>query len=157
MEQAPARKPPARPAVQKLLVPTNFSRKSTLALEHALTLSTHLGSQAEVYLFHTYDQRKTDFARLDKINEACLDRMRAHVMEAIELLRARGIDHSIETVHRRLSYGKAWLEILKVAGGISADMIIMGAPSSSAFGKLIERAPCTIVLVKDKDTTFIVD
>ena len=156
MDPKPANKPVA-PAIQKILVPTSFSHRSMLALEHALMMSTHVGGQAEVYLFHTYDQRKTDFARLDKINEACIERMRSQMMEAIELLRTRGIDHSIETVHRRLSYGKAWLEILKVAGGIGADMIIMGAPSSSAFGKLIEQAPCTIVLVKGKDTTFIVD
>lgn len=141
----------------KLLVPTNFGKKSMLALEQALTMSKYMGRTAEVYLFHTYDQKKTDFARLDKINEACVERMRASVMEAIERLKGRGIDHSIETVHRRLSYGKAWLEILKVAGGISADMIIMGAPSSSAFNKLIEQAPCTVVLVKEKDATFIVD
>ena len=157
MDQPTAPRPSKTAAGLKLLVPTSFSRKSVLALEHALTLSTHLAGQAEVYLFHTYDQRKTDFSRLDKINEACVERMRMQVLEAIEILRVRGIDHNIETVHRRLSYGKAWLEILKVAGGISADMIIMGAPSSSAFGKLIEQAPCTLVLVKDKDTTFIVD
>lgn len=148
---------PAGP--MKILVATNFTAKSALALEWALTLSTHQahGRRVEIYLFHSYDQRKTDFRRLDKINEDCVERMRRSVMDAIAAVGGRGVTHSVDTVHRRLSYGKPWLEILKVAGGISADMIIMGCPSSSAFRRLIEQAPCAMMLAKEKDATFIVD
>jgi nucleotide-binding universal stress UspA family protein len=60
-------------------------------------------------------------------------------------------------VHRRLSYGKPAAEILKMAAGIGADMIIMGSPSSSNFRRLIEKSPCSLVLVKDKDPTFVMD
>ena len=141
----------------KILVPTNFSHKSTQALEYALMYTHQLTIPSEVYLFHSYDDKKTDFRRLDQVNEESVERMRLHVLGAIDALRARGVDHQVDTVHRRLSYGKPWGEILKVAGGIAADMIIMGHPTQSGFRRLIEKAPCTLVLVKDKDPTFVME
>jgi len=43
-----------------------------------------------------------------------------------------------------------------MAAGINADMIIMGAPASFGFRRLLAKTPCTTVLVKDKDATFVV-
>ena len=145
------------PKRYKILVPTNFSHKSTQALEFALMYTHQVTGPSEVYLFHSYDDKKSDFRRLDQINEESVDRMRVHVLGAIDALRARGVEHQVDTVHRRLSYGKPWGEILKVAGGIAADMIIMGHPRQSGFRRLIEKAPCTLVLVKDKDPTFVME
>lgn len=60
------------------------------------------------------------------------------------------------SVHRRISHGKAAIEILKVAAGISADMIIMGKPESRNFKELIDKAPCTVVLIREKDPEFVI-
>lgn len=142
----------------KILVPTNFSHRSTQALEYALMYTHQLNVPSEVYLFHAYDANKrADFRQLDQVNEESVERMRVLVLGAIDTLRSRGFEHQVDTVHRRLSYGKPWDEILKVAGGIGADMIIMPHPTQSGFRRVIEKAPCTLVLVKDKDPTFVME
>lgn len=139
----------------KLLVPTNFSHKSEMALQFALTYSHKRSGGAEIFLFHSYDQKNVDYRQLDKINEDVIERMKTAVLESIQVLEGRGEGHGVDTVHRRLSYGKAPAEILKMAAGIGADMIIMGHPSSSNFRRLIEKAPCSLLLVKEKDPTFV--
>jgi nucleotide-binding universal stress UspA family protein len=149
--------PPPASERLKLLVPTNFSAKSEQALRFALHYSHTQGRPAEVFLFHSYDEKNVDYRRLDKINEECVDRMKVAVLHCIEQMGQEGLSHAVEMVHRRLSYGKPAAEILKMAGGIGADMIIMGCPSSSNFRRLIEKTPCSLVLVKDKDPTFVMD
>src|SRR6476620_7659008 len=88
----------------KLLVPTNFSQKSELALRFALVYSHSQRRPAEVFLFHSYDEKNVDYRRLDKINEECVERMKTSVLQCIEQLGQAGINHPVEMVHRRLSY-----------------------------------------------------
>lgn len=141
----------------KLLVPTNFSHKSEMALRFALNYSYRRGGGAEVFLFHSYDQKNVDYRQLDRINADVIERMKTAVLEAIKAMEDVGEGHSVDTVHRRLSYGKAPAEILKMAAGMGADMILMGHPSSSNFRRLIEKSPCTLLLLKDKDPTFVTE
>ena len=138
----------------KIVVPTSFTPKSDMALEFALAYSKNLN--AEVYIFHAHDQKVVDYRRLDRINEEVTERMRQSVIHAIERLHARGVTHSVEQVHRRMSYGKPWNEILKIAAGINADMIVMGYPKMSEFKGLLAKCPCSVVLVKEKDPEFVV-
>ncbi len=137
----------------KILVPINFSRKSEMALDFALLYSQHF--KADVYLFHVFEDKTDDFRRLDRLNEEYMERMKQVVIMAIQRMAARGVTHTVEEVHRRISQGKPSLEILKMAGGISADLLVMGAPESGDFKKLFMKAPCSVVLVKEKDPTFV--
>ena len=134
----------------KLLVPTNFSIKSEQALDFALTYSA--GSNTQVYLFHVFEDARTNFRHLDKLNEEYMDRMKQFALQAINRVAEQGIVHTVEQVHRRLAHGKPPQEILKMADGIRADMVIMGTPESGgAFKKLTSKIPCTLVLVKQHD------
>jgi nucleotide-binding universal stress UspA family protein len=137
----------------KLLVPISFTQKSELALDFALGYSQRI--HADVYLFHVFEDSTSDYRRLDRLNEEYMERMKQVVMMAIERQAAKGISHAVEGVHRRISQGKPWIEILKMAGGISADMIIMGKPNSNQFKKLFAKVPCTLVLVREKDPEFV--
>src|SRR3954470_4217267 len=112
--------PPQRSDRLKLLVPTNFSAKSELALRFALGYSHSQRRPAEVFLFHSYDEKNVDYRRIDQINQECVERMKVAVLQCIEALGQLGINHTVEMVHRRLSYGKPAPEILKMAGGIGA-------------------------------------
>jgi nucleotide-binding universal stress UspA family protein len=138
----------------KLLVPTSFSRKSELALDFALIYSQNFN--ANVYLFHVFEEATKDYRRLDALNQEHMERMRQVVINAIDRMASRGVTHHLDEVHRRVSGGKPWLEILRMAAGVSCDMIIMGAPDTDDFKKLIRQAPCTLVLVREKDTSFVV-
>lgn len=145
-----------QPKVQdklKLLVPISFTQKSELALDFALGYSQK--THADVYLFHVFEDSTNDYRRLDRLNEEYMERMKQVVMMAIERQHAKGVSHAVEDVHRRISQGKPWVEILKMAGGISADMVIMGKPGSGQFKKLFARVPCTLVLVREKDPEFV--
>lgn len=138
---------------RKLLVPINFSEKSELALDFALEYSAK--ANAELYLFHVIEDSTSDYRRLDKLNVEFMERMQHTCLQAIARVQARGVSHAVENVHRRIATGKPWKEILRMAGGVSADMIIMGAPTSSSFKKLVAMAPCTVALVKEKDPEFV--
>ena len=132
----------------KLLVPFNFSEKSEQALDFALTYSR--GVPAEIYIFYVSEGSSKDFRTADRLNEENVERMKQAVMNALTRMQQAGIAPAVEDVHRRLAHGKAASEILKMSEGIGADMIIMGAPSRSAFKKLTTQTPCTLVLVKTK-------
>ncbi len=140
----------------KLLVPINFSSKSDLALDYALTYSQRFS--ADVYLFHAVREatkKSANYGRIDALNEEYLERMRQVVIQAIDRLNALGVTHTVEDVYRRISAGRPWVEILRMAAGINCDMIIMGAPESREFNKLFTMAPCSLVLVKQKDPAFV--
>jgi len=134
----------------KLLVPTNFSRKSEMALDFALAQTQLTAAHVQVYLFHVFEDATKNFRRLDKLNEEYMERMKQTMVNGIERQRQQGVTVSVEDVHQRIAHGKAALEILKMAEGIQPDMIVMGAPTSNAFKKLVTNAPCTLVLVKHK-------
>lgn len=134
----------------KLLVPTNFSRKAEMALDFALAQTQLTSAHVQVYLFYVFEDATKNFRRLDKLNEEYMERMRQTMMNGIERSASRGITVSVEDVHQRIAHGKAAVEILKMADGILPDMIVMGAPTSNAFKKLVTKAPCTLVLVKEK-------
>ncbi|MEE8410744.1 MAG: universal stress protein [Myxococcota bacterium] len=137
----------------KLLVPINFTKKSELAMDFSLKFSGSMN--ADIYLFHVFEDSTSDYRRLDRINEEYMERMKQVVMLAIQRLHAKGVAHTVEDVHRRISHGKPWVEILKMAGGISADMIVMGAPTTNQFKKLFLKVPCSLVIVKEKDPEFV--
>jgi nucleotide-binding universal stress UspA family protein len=139
---------------QKFLVPFNFSRKSEMALDFALRYSAHI--DVDIYLFHVFEGRGVDFRKLDRQNEEYLERMKLTVTTWVEQVAKEGIQAQAHDVHRRVANGKPAMEILKMAAGINADMIIMGAPSSFGFRRLLVKTPCTTVLVKDKDPAFVV-
>ena len=145
----------AAPAAKlKILVPISFSKKSEMALDFALLYSQHF--KADIYLFHVFGDKKADFRRLDRLNEEYLERMKQVVTLAIQRMAAAGVSHTVEEVHRRIAQGKPSPELLKMAAGISADMVIMGAPESTDFAKFLSRVPCSVVLVKEKDPTFVI-
>ena len=134
----------------KYIVAMSFSRKSELALEFALTHSPPQG--AVIYIFHVFEDATKNFRRLDKLNAETMERMRQIMVGTIDRLAGRGITANVEDVERRFANGKVGIELFKMAEGVQPDLLIMGAPSSNAFKKLLTHAPCTLVLVKDKET-----
>lgn len=134
----------------KIVVPTNFSKKSEMALDFALRYSKDFN--AEVYVFHVLETKEKNFRELDRANVELLERMKVTVMQAIQRLQATGVTNTVDEVHRRISNGKPADALLEIASGIRADMIIMGAPSSTQFKNILTRTPCTLVVVKAKDT-----
>ncbi|MEZ4271491.1 MAG: universal stress protein [Myxococcota bacterium] len=135
----------------KILVPVNFSAKSEMALDFALSYSRERKEKMEIYLFHVFEEATKNFRRLDRLNEEYMDRMKNMVIKAIERVYKLGFQHSVDDVHRRMAHGKASVEILKMADAIQADLLVMGAPTASGFNRFISETPCSMVLLKPKD------
>ena len=55
----------------KLLVPVSFTKKSEMALDFALQFSQ--GRQAQLYVFHVFEDATKNFRRLDRLNEELSD------------------------------------------------------------------------------------
>jgi nucleotide-binding universal stress UspA family protein len=138
---------------QKILVPINFSTKSEMALDFALTHSRL--ANVDIYLFHVFEIIPSNYRDLDRLNEEYLEHMKDMVTQSFDRLTMQGLKLSVDDVYRRVSSGKAPKEILRMAAGISADMIVMGSSSRRDFRSLISSAPCTVVLVRDKDPEFV--
>jgi nucleotide-binding universal stress UspA family protein len=137
------------PQKLKLLVPCNFSKKSEMALDFALSYS--IGKNTEIFLFHVFEDSTSNFRKLDALNEEYMERMKQMVINAFNRLSARGVQHTVEQVHRRMAHGKAFNEIITMADAVRADMIVMGAPTQSQFKKLATKVPCSLVLLRNKD------
>lgn len=146
------------PTHLKIVVPINFAKpegleappvtlKSTLALRFALS---HAGGTGEIFLFHVLEHSSSDFRQLDHLNEEVVQLMKMAILTTTNELRGQGIACDIAEVHQRISHGKPVAEIMQMATGVDADMIVMGAPRSRAFHRFIDKAPCTVVLTKDK-------
>ncbi len=134
----------------KIVVPTNFSKKSELALDFALDYSQKV--PADIYLFFVFEEKRKDFRELDRLNVESMERMKHSVIRAVERLNQRGGGHSVEDVFRRISHGKPAVELMEIVGGIQADMVVMGAPTDKQFREFVMNAPCTTVLVREKDS-----
>ncbi len=134
----------------KIVVATNFSKKSEAALDNALILSR--GWNAEIFLFHCFEARQTDYRELDRINVENMERMKDLVIKSLERVAQHGYTPSIEQVNRRISHGKVGHEILEIATGVGADFIVMGAPTSDKFKKIFAEVPCSVLMVKEKES-----
>jgi len=140
---------------KKILVPISFDRESEMALDFALMYSQN--SNAEIYLFHVTQTKGSDYRELDRLNEETMARMKETFLKAIQRAQEHGIKHLVDNVHRRVAHGKPWDEILRMAGGISADLVIMGSPESRSFIKMLGKMPCSTVLVREKDVDFVME
>ncbi|MBN1960522.1 MAG: universal stress protein [Deltaproteobacteria bacterium] len=138
----------------KIVVPTSFSKKSELALDFALMYSRI--ANADVYVFHALEEKITDYRELDRLNVEHMARMKQAVLQSVERLNKQGINHSVDEVYRRTSHGNSAIEVLRIASGIGADMIVMGKPNNKHFKKVVEKAPCTLVLTREKDYEFVI-
>ncbi|MFW5879092.1 MAG: universal stress protein [Myxococcota bacterium] len=150
----------------KVLVPIDFSECSQKALDFATQYVEK--NPSELYLFHVFEpvgrQRFVGKNLLDKV-EAEIDRMEGMAIAEMErLIKDDETRRRLRNFHCRVASGKAWEEILRMAGNISADIIILGTHGregiertlvGSVAEKVVRRAPCTVVCVKPKDPYFV--
>jgi nucleotide-binding universal stress UspA family protein len=146
--------------VQKLLVATDFSDYSKEALDHAVYLTQKIG--AELYLLHVFEppffshagvspsvQREVQHW-IEQNKKEASEKLKA-IMEAVRL---QGIKAS-----SLFKEGAPFLEILKSAEEIPADLIVMGTHGrtglphvlmGSVAERVVRKAPCPVLTVRSK-------
>ena len=141
---------------QKVLVPIDFSENARRALAFAIDyVQSH---DAEVYLFYVVeDAPRMHFKNAANKLEDDLERMKDLMIRELERLATEwGHKPHIGEVHRRIANGKPWEEILRMAGNITADIIVMGASHKGKnTAKVMEKAPCTVCVAREKDLEYV--
>ncbi|MBJ80352.1 MAG: hypothetical protein CMH60_03450 [Myxococcales bacterium] len=158
---------------KKVLIPIEYTFITQRTIEYALSLAQQ--DDYEIYLFRVANPKVVGRSvRRDTLSNAlerAMDSMDRLLMRAIvEVSKEGELDLAqVGAIHKRFSVGDLVTEILKMAGNISSDMILMGVPSredpdyekgqynftGSAIGDLVDKAPCSVYVRKTFDETFI--
>lgn len=128
-------------AICNILVPSDFSAGSQLAIEHACSLGEQLN--AELHIVHV----NRGSADADTQRHA-MDRLLSALPPAYELQ---------NKVRREVLFGNVCDELLKYAKESNADLIVMGTQGRTGFSQMthgsvaqlvLKASPCPVVLVK---------
>jgi nucleotide-binding universal stress UspA family protein len=144
--------------IRRILVATDFSQHSALALEAAVDLAVQFG--AEIDVVHAFDlpiplltpyEVAVPDSYLDQTRNAAAQKLAA----AAEEVSGRGIE--VKTHLREVPAAPA---IAQAAGDLGADLIVMGTRGNTGLkhvllGSVAERtlrlAPCSVLAVKGDD------
>jgi nucleotide-binding universal stress UspA family protein len=147
------------PGIHRILVPTDFSPTSDIALQYAIDLAERLHSR--IHLLHVIDDASLAIAYPDGIyvpaGPDLLDRL---IQEGANQLKAsvgRCITAGVMT-DQEVLIGSPARVIAQTAASRGMDLIVMGTHGRGAFahlllGSVAERvvrtAPCAVLTVRD--------
>lgn len=151
--------------IEKILVPTDFSKGSSTALLYAMMLGTEF--KAKIILLHVVSTpldisgMHVPHFSLDKIMEEMKERAEKE-MEA--LLAEKQIKKTGITFETQVREGVPFLQIIQGAKEIEADLIVMGTHGRTGlehvfFGstaeKVVRKSPCPVLTVRPEGQKFV--
>ena len=113
-----------------ILIPTDFSNLSFLALDMASILSRKLN--VEIHLLHVLQVNDSDSDFQEGHLNLDLEKRRKAAMEKMEALKAQGL-----TFETHLRIGKLTEQINNTAFELKADLVVMGTNGSEGFMEFI--------------------
>ena len=145
----------AAPLFKVILCGVDFSDVSLRAVEHALQLAQE--GDAQLVLAHVIEHAIDPVVLAQTPHLPIADYMRDRAVDAAARLQAL-IPEEARTWSRpetRVSSGRASRELLKLAGEIGAELVVLGAHGRGAIDRLfgsttddvIRRAPCPVLSV----------
>jgi universal stress protein A len=147
------------PGIQRILVPTDFSPASDIALQYAIDMAERLGSQ--IHLLHVVDDASFAIAYPDGVYVPAVPELREQlVQEASDHLKT-STDRCLTagvTTSREVLVGPPARVIAQTAASRGTDLIVMGTHGRGVFahlllGSVAERvvrtAPCAVLTVRD--------
>lgn len=147
---------------RQILLATDFSETAKDALDHAVGIAGEAG--ATLHLLHVIEEigywEGFDLKRFpsDDVYEELRESARIALDDLMEHTAERGVERQ---VHVR--EGKPFLEIIRAAKKIPADLIVVGSHGQSGlaetlFGstadKVVRKAPCAVLVVRHSEHTF---
>ncbi len=147
-------------SLQRILVATDFSEYSKEALNYAVYLARSL--EATLYLLHVfeppfYSPTGVSISIRPEVDQWIQD-LRAEESKRLNMLTDE-IRHQGAKVHPMFKEGTPFLEILKTAGEIPADLIVLGTHGRTGLSHLlmgsvaesvVRKAPCPVFTVRPK-------
>jgi len=149
--------------LRRILVPTDFSEHSLNALRYAAAFAEKFG--AELYLLHVVQDLSLFLPDVVSGTPPYLpptEPMLAAVRESLD--RLAGEQFPRLTVHRLVREGSPFYEIITCAKENAVDLIILGTHGrgvlahmlmGSVAEKVVRKAPCPVLTVRDKEHEFV--
>ncbi len=152
--------------MKNILVPTDFSEFSRLALDYAITIAQTF--KATIFLIHVTPEKELDSirqispylepGRIEELLKGRESEDRKRLNEFISPEKKEGI--KTEAIHR---VGTPFLEIIKVAKEKEADLIVMATHGRSGlshilFGsvaeKVVRKSTCPVLSIRPPEHKF---
>jgi nucleotide-binding universal stress UspA family protein len=142
--------------IRHILVPIDFSARSTRVMDYARVVASSLG--AEAHLVHAIEEPFTSAASYRALpdtparRERLYEQTRVRLSQLANTLRLSGVETTVE-----VRFGDAVEEIVKAAVDYGADLVVIGSQGRSAMQQLlaggvsdqvIRRAPCPVLAVR---------
>jgi len=156
------------PRIRKILVPTDFSSPSDLALEYGKALADRFG--ASLHLLHVLEDPFIAGAWASEIYVADMPQLRASLRAEADKRLARALspaERERYAVTTEVRVGSAAPAIREAAEEHGVDLIVMGTHGRSGMAhlllgsvaeRLVRLAPCPVLTVRgDSRVTQLVD
>ena len=144
-----------------ILVPTDFSKSGRAALKYAVTLADEFGSA--VHLLHVVEPMPPGVLMSRIPVEELRDGMKKNAEEQMAEVRGIWSEYNFP-VTEVIKEGIPFVEIIKFAKDNDVDLIIMGthgrgaiqhALMGSVAEKIVRKAPCPVLTVRDPEHEFV--
>lgn len=146
--------------LKKILVPTDFSSHSEKALRYGTELAGKFGS--ELHLMHVVEPLPIFFAEGAYVPPDSTAEMKSAAKKKLEEFDS--VPQSRFQVVRSVVEGHPFVEIVKYAKEANIDLVIVGTHGRGAIAhmllgseaeKVVRKAPCPVLVVRDAEHDFV--
>lgn len=146
--------------LNRILVPTDFSEHSARAVRYGVELAAKFG--AELHLLHCVEQTPVLYGEAGAwISPEAIVEIQAAADQQLQEL---PVDAEGVTVIRNCVDGHPFVEIIRYAKTEETDLIVMGTHGRGAIAhlllgsvaeKVVRKAPCPVLTVRDQEHEFV--
>jgi nucleotide-binding universal stress UspA family protein len=150
--------------LRRILVPTDFSKFSQVALKYGIALAEKFG--AELYLLHVVQDLSLfvpDAVAVAPPIAVPVEQFTAAAREALErIVRENKLEGL--SVFREIREGAPFYEIIRFAKEHEIDLIVMGTHGHTGLAhvllgsvteRVVRKAPCPVLTVRDPEHEFV--
>lgn len=150
--------------LRRILVPTDFSKFSRIALAYASAFAEKFG--AELYLLHVVQDLAVfipDMVTVAPPPAPSVEQMTRAVQDAFDrIIKENQLDRL--NIHREVREGTPFYEIVRYAKEQNINLIIMGTHGhtglthmllGSVTEKVVRKAPCPVLTVRHPEHEFV--